>query len=141
LVMPLDWFEGLANGALGHFIANTWLQMNVSQVNPWYISITFFTILMSIGEAIWSPRLYEYTASIAPKGQEATYMSLSMLPFFVAKFGVGLLSGLLLSWYVPETGAKNSQMLWLWVTLMAAICPIGLFFGRKFLKTSEEGRS
>jgi MFS family permease len=141
LVMPLDWFAGLANGSLGHFIANTWLQMNVKEVSPWYISITFFTVLMSIGEAIWSPRLYEYTASIAPKGQEATYMSLSMLPFFVAKFGVGLLSGALLSWYVPETGERNSQMLWLWVTLMAAICPIGLFFGRKFLKTTEEGRA
>ena len=28
-----------------------------------------FAALFSIGEAIWSPRLYEYTASVAPKGR------------------------------------------------------------------------
>ena len=43
--------------------------------------------MLSVGEAIWSPRLYEYAAAIAPKGQEASYMALSVLPYFFAKFG------------------------------------------------------
>ena len=46
-----------------------------------------FVVLLSEGEAIYSPRLYEYTAAIAPKGQEASYMALSSLPFFLAKLG------------------------------------------------------
>ncbi|MRG93079.1 hypothetical protein [Polyangium spumosum] len=32
-----------------------------------------FIVLLSIGEALWSPRLYEYTATIAPPGREANY--------------------------------------------------------------------
>lgn len=140
LVLPPVLFEGLANGFFGDLIVNKWLKMNVTIVNPWYVSIVLFTILMSIGEAIWSPRLYEYTASIAPKGQEATYMSLSILPFFVAKFGVGMLSGNLLAWYMPETGARNPQMLWFWIAIMAAVCPIALLMLRKSLQTHEEGR-
>ena len=59
--------------------------------------IFLYIVFLSIGEALWSPRLYGYSAAIAPKGQEASYMSLSYLPFFVAKFFVGTLSGLLLT--------------------------------------------
>ena len=54
-------------------------------VNPWYVMILLFVVLLSVGEAFYSPRLYEYTAAIAPKGQEASYMAMSSLPFFLAK--------------------------------------------------------
>jgi hypothetical protein len=57
-------------------------------VNPWYVMIFLFVVLLSVGEAFYSPRLYEYTAAIAPKGQEASYMAMSSLPFFLAKLGV-----------------------------------------------------
>jgi hypothetical protein len=43
------------------------------------------------------------TPSIAPEGQEGSYMALSVLPFFIAKFFVGMLSGFLLATYCPET--------------------------------------
>ena len=54
-------------------------------VNPYYVMIFLFVVLLSLGEAFYSPRLYEYTAAIAPKGQEASYMAMSSLPFFLAK--------------------------------------------------------
>lgn len=61
------------------------------------LQIFFF----SIGEVIWSPRLYEYTAAIAPKGREASYMGLSYLPMFFARFAEGPLAGFLLTRYCP----------------------------------------
>ncbi len=61
------------------------------------LQIVFF----SIGEMIWSPRLYEYTAAVAPEGREASYMGLSYVPMFVARFAEGPLAAKLLTWYCP----------------------------------------
>jgi MFS family permease len=59
-------------------------------------------VVLTIGEVIWSPRLTEYTAAIAPKGQEGTYLGLSMVPYFFAKTIVAFASGLMLERWVPE---------------------------------------
>ena len=68
--------------------------------------ITMMTIssqvLLTIGEVIWSPKLSEYTAAIAPPGQEGTYLGFSMIPWFLAKAIVGALSGHLLTRWCPE---------------------------------------
>jgi MFS family permease len=64
-------------------------------------------ILFSIGEVIWSPRLYEYTAAIAPEGREASYMSLSYVPMFFARFAEGPLAGHMLTRYCqPDVGGR-----------------------------------
>jgi POT family proton-dependent oligopeptide transporter len=64
-------------------------------------SIVALTVL-TIGEVIWSPRLTEYTAAIAPPGQEGTYLGLSMVPYFLAKTIVSLASGFMLARWVTE---------------------------------------
>ena len=58
--------------------------------------------MLTIGELIWSPRLSEYTAAIAPEGQEGTYLGLSMVPYFLAKLVVSGLSGAMLNRWCPE---------------------------------------
>jgi POT family proton-dependent oligopeptide transporter len=35
-----------------------------------------FVTLLSIGEAIWSPRLYDYTMSVCEEGREGTFQQL-----------------------------------------------------------------
>ena len=139
MAMPPVWFTGLADSWFGSFIANTWLGVP-GPVNPLYMSITMSVIVLSIGETIWSPRLYEYTAAIAPKGQEASYMAFSILPYFVAKFFVGSLSGLLLQHYCPAEGARNSQMMWFVVGAMTMLTPLGLVTLRKYIQVKEVGR-
>ncbi|HET6411872.1 MAG TPA: MFS transporter [Anaeromyxobacter sp.] len=59
-------------------------------------------IALSIGEVVWSPKLYEYTAAIAPEGQEGTYLGISLVPWFLAKTLVSVLSGHLLVRFCPE---------------------------------------
>lgn len=66
-----------------------------------YISVVALVVL-SIGELIWSPRLTEYTAAIAPEGQEGVYLGLSMVPWFAAKMAVSAASGWLLTTWSPE---------------------------------------
>ena len=109
-------------------------------VNPYYVMICLFVVVLSLGEACYSPRLYEYTAAIAPKGQEASYMAMSVLPYFLAKLVVAPLSGVLLSRFCPATGPRHSGTLWLIIGLSTMIAPIGLLVFQRFIRVHEAGR-
>lgn len=139
MAMPPAWFAGLADGFLGDAIGRWWLGLT-GEVHPYYVMIFLFIVLLSLGEAFYSPRLYEYAAAIAPKGQEASYMALSYLPYFLAKAVVGIFSGFLLEHFCPAEGPRNSQMLWLMIALTTAIAPVGLFVLRPYIQVREEGR-
>ena len=68
-------------------------------------------VILTVGEVIWSPKLNEYTAAIAPKGQEGTYLGLSLVPWFLAKTVVSYFSGNLLNRWSPETvTVEGAQM-------------------------------
>jgi hypothetical protein len=64
-------------------------------------------VILTIGEIIWSPKLYEFTAAIAPKGQEGVFLGLSLLPYFLGKTGISALSGYMLGYWSPETVQVN----------------------------------
>lgn len=99
LCIPSSAFAPIANGAVGKVIAQ--LLGVQGALHPWYIPLLIFVIIFTIGEGIWSPRLFEYTASIAPKGREGSYMSLSILPWFASKPLVALLQRWILPTYCP----------------------------------------
>lgn len=139
VALPLAWFKPLADGWLGNWVGHHWLGVQ-GAVSPLYISIFLFIVMLSVGEAIWSPRLYEYSAAIAPKGQEASYMALSMLPYFLAKFLVGGSSGWLLKEFCPETGPRHPQVMWFIIGCMAMVTPVGAFLFRKYIQVQESGR-
>lgn len=88
LVLPWQWFS--ANIGTAH-----------------YLMSIFALVVLSVGEVIWSPKLNEYTAEIAPPGQEGTYLGLSLVPWFLAKTVVSVLSGhMLLKWCPEGIGQK-----------------------------------
>jgi dipeptide/tripeptide permease len=71
-------------------------------VRSHYLMAILCMIIVTVGEVLWSPKLYEYTAAIAPKGQEGTYLGLSMIPWFLAKTLVSAFSGHMLTRWSPE---------------------------------------
>lgn len=81
-------------------------------------------VLLSLGEAVWSPRTYDYTYSVAPDGQEAAFSALASAPLFAAKVPVGLLSGWLLETFCPESGQKRGSTLWAIVGLVTLTSPL-----------------
>jgi len=95
--------------------------------------IVLFQVVLSIGEAIYSPRLYDYTASIAPKGREASYMAYSKAPMFFAKVAAGPLSGILLFNLCPATGERNTELMWIIVGATTLVSPVALLLGRRWL--------
>ena len=139
MALPTVWFTGLANGPFGQWIAHGYLGLTGS-VNPYYVMIILFVVLLSFGEAFYSPRVYEYAAAIAPKGQEASYGALSYLPFLLAKILIGTFSGGLLARYCPAEGERHSGTMWLAVALTASIAPVGLILLRRYIRVHEAGR-
>jgi MFS family permease len=116
-----------------------------------YLSTIVFLVVLTVGELIWSPRLQEYTAAVAPKGQEGTYYGLSMVPYFLAKTFVALLSGhMLLRWCPEDIGPRlqaggvaywdSPYAMWLILGLAAlAGAVVALLFRRWFTKGAEAG--
>ena len=139
MAMPTAWFEPLANGWLGNWVGHSWLGVQ-GRVHPYYIMIPIFVIVYSVGESFYSPRVYEYAAAIAPKGQEASYGALSYVPFLLAKLLIGTFLGTLLARYCPENGPRHSQTMWLMVGLMSLIAPVGLLTLRRCIRVHEAGR-
>ena len=102
-----------------------------------------FIVTLSLGEALWSPRLYEYTATIAPRGRESSYMGLAELPLFLAKPVVGFFSGWALTRWMPESGARDPESMWMVIGLMTLAAPVAMLFLRGRLEApaseSEKG--
>jgi MFS family permease len=139
MALPPAWFAPIADTGVVRWLGYWCLGLQDS-VHPYYVMIALFQVVLSFGEAFYSPRVYEYAAAIAPKGQEASYSALSYVPFLLAKVLVGTFSGFLLTNYCPETGPRHSGTLWLFVALTASIAPIGLLALRRYIRVHEAGR-
>ncbi len=102
--------------------------------------VIVFQVVLSLGEALYSPRLYDYTASIAPPGKEASYMAYSKAPMFFAKVAAGPATGFLLAGLCPEEGARNTELMWIIVGVSTMISPIALVLGRRWLDVEARKR-
>jgi MFS family permease len=138
MALPTDWFQTAADGGFGHWLGHGYLGLKGS-IHPYYVMAALYLIVFSVGEAFYSPRVYEYAAAIAPKGQEASYGALAYLPFLVGKLLVGT-SGWILAAFCPEQGPRRSGIMWLIFALAASVAPIGLITFRRYLRVPEAGR-
>jgi MFS family permease len=138
MALPTEWFLPAVNTGIGQWLGHAYLGVR-GNIHPYYIMAALYLTVFSIGEAFYSPRVYEYAAAIAPPGQEASYGSLAYLPFLVGKLLVGT-GGWLLAAFCPEHGPRHSGTLWLIFALAASIAPIGLVALRRYIRVPEAGR-
>jgi MFS family permease len=138
MALPTEWFLPASHSMIGQWLGHGYLGLQGS-IHPYYIMAALYLIVFSVGEAFYSPRVYEYAAAIAPKGQEASYGSLAYLPFLVGKLLVGA-GGWLLAAYVPEHGPRHPGTMWLIFALAASVAPVGLIVFRRYIRVPEAGR-
>ena len=138
MALPTGWFQPAVNSAPGQWLGHSYLGVSGS-IHPYYVMAALYLAVFSIGEAFYSPRVYEYAAAIAPPGQEASYGALAYLPFLVGKLLIGA-AGWLLAAFCPEQGPRNSGMMWLIFALAASVAPIGLLALRRYIRVPEAGR-
>jgi MFS family permease len=138
MALPTEWFGPAVNSAPGQWLGHSYLGVNGS-IHPYYVMAALYLAVFSVGEAFYSPRVYEYAAAIAPPGQEASYGALAYLPFLVGKLLVGT-AGWLLAAFCPEHGPRHSGIMWFIFALAASIAPIGLLAFRRYIRVPEAGR-
>ena len=138
MALPPEWFIAAANSGPGQWLGHSYLGLT-GAIHPYYIMAGIYLVVFSIGEAFYSPRVYEYAAAIAPKGQDASYGALAYIPFLIGKLLVGT-SGWILAAFCPAEGPRRSNLMWLIFALAASIAPLGLILFQRFIRVPEEGR-
>jgi len=138
MALPTAWFQDAANSGFGRWLGHSYLGLK-GAVHPYYVMAAFYLAIFSIGEAFYSPRVYEYAAAIAPKGQEASYGALAYIPFLIGKLLVGT-SGWILAAFCPAEGPRRSNLMWLTFALAASVAPLGLLIFRRYIRVPEAGR-
>ncbi len=89
-------------------------------------------MLFAVGEAIQSPRFYEYVSNLAPQEQVGTYMGFAFLPIAIGTFMAGWSSGYLVAHYV-EGGNANAPQMWFVVGAYGVISTILMVLYDRFV--------
>jgi dipeptide/tripeptide permease len=89
-------------------------------------------MLFAVGEAIQSPRFYEYVSNLAPAEQVGTYMGFAFLPIAIGTFIAGWSSGYLVKHYV-EGGNPNAPQMWFVVGSYGVISTILMVLYDRFV--------
>lgn len=121
------------------------LGATISGMSPFFLAVETshimcfcFVLTLSVGEAIWSPKLYEYSVAVAPVGREATYSGFATVPMFLATGLIGGFSGHALEHYCPAYKDCDGTTLWFLIGLTTLSSPVLLFFLRSRLFSDED---
>lgn len=98
-----------------------------------YWSALLYVSVMTIGEAIWNPRLYDYALSKAPVGLEGLFMAISSLPLYLSMFPAGVMASAVLSGLCPAADT-HCDAVWVVVGGFTLVTPIALVVIRKQMK-------
>lgn len=139
MVLPAERFLGMAASPFGQWFGHQYLRLE-GIIHPYLLMILLWQVVFSIGEAFYSPRVYEYAVSIAPKGQEASYASLSAVPLLMGKLINSAAFAGLLTRFCPAEGPRDPGTMWLIVGLLVLVAPVCLLAFRRFIRVKEEGR-
>mmetsp|Transcript_5383 Transcript_5383/g.14452 ORF Transcript_5383/g.14452 Transcript_5383/m.14452 type:complete len:189 (-) Transcript_5383:262-828(-) len=102
-----------------------------------YWAVAAFMMTLSLGEAIYSPRVYEYTMEVAGRGAEGIYTSLASAPLFSVKLIVGGMSGWLLQKYCPAKGHRRSREMWAIIGFTSFVAPVLMWLLREVIHPSD----
>lgn len=106
-------------------------------LGPNIITLFAFLIVMTVGEALWSPRFLQWVAEIAPKGLTGIYMGIGQFPWFLTKVITATYSGWFLMRFCPADtppSMMNTEVMWFIYGLIAVISPIGLILAKKWMQ-------
>lgn len=106
-----------------------------------YVMIVLYMTVLSLGEAVYSPRVYEYAMILSADGAEGLYTSLSAAPLFSAQLISGGMSGWLLSSFMPRNGPHMGKVVWGFIGGVSMTSPILMCLFRGFIGTDEASNS
>lgn len=106
-----------------------------------YLFVVLFMVTLSLGEAVYSPRNYEFSMQLSARGAEGIYSSLAHAPLFTTQLLAGGLSGTLLSNFMPAEGPKHGRVVWAVIGATSLTSPLLMYIFRNFLGTDKPGNT
>ncbi len=142
-------FDMIRHGGWLSALSPLWLTLKQS-----YGGAVAFVVMLSLGEAAWSPRWYDYTMSVAPEGREGAFTALAAAPLFLATLPTGLMSGELLNRFCPASaeaacspGGKpdpgafcHGRPMWGIIAGVTLASPVMIAICAPWLRPSEDAR-
>lgn len=102
-------------------------------LGPKPVFLLTYILIMSVGEALWQPRFYQYVAEIAPEGKTGMYMGVAQFPWFLTKLLTGMYSGWFLSHFCPAEGAQDTRTMWAIYAGIAILSAVGLLLAKGWI--------
>jgi dipeptide/tripeptide permease len=93
--------------------------------------------VFAFAEMIFAPRFYDYVARFAPKGQEATFMGLTVLPVALGGMIGGVVSGRLIDRYLPAEGDRDPFTIWAIYAALGVVSAIVMLVYERMVRTPE----
>lgn len=114
----------------------------LSLEETWNSAMAFVTVL-AIGEAIWSPKLYEFSTMAAPEGREGIFVAITFAPVYLASVPVGWLSGWALTTFCSRDAPpeeRQGQLMWFIIgcTSFSSFVLMWMCRGRLFPSESDD---
>ena len=134
LATPLSFYvNGYTQILIGSLISG--LSPLALAISPSVPAAVSFVVLLSVGEAIWSPRYYEYQVSIIEKGKEGIYLGLGTSQLFFSAALSEIIGGSLVEEYCPPPPAEQSpRLLWGIIGATTMLSFIGLVVFRRWIE-------
>merc|ERR1719197_1459525 len=92
---------------VGAFVSG--ISIFILSLEETYNSAIAFVAVLALGEAIWSPKLYEFSTMSAPEGREGIYVAITFAPVYLASVPVGWLSGWALTTFCSRTSTPEER--------------------------------
>lgn len=115
---------GFASASLSWFIIGS-----VGTVAAVVVGVALF----ALGEALQSPRFYEYVSNLAPKGQVGTFMGFAFLPVAIGSFAAGPVSDWLRTTYMDT----NPSLMWYILSGIGIVSTILMILYNMFLAPKQ----
>ena len=110
----------LAAMSLGVFLGSA--SMLLMGVVPSLSGACLSFLVFAFAEMVFAPRYFEYISSFAPRGREGLYMGLSIVPLGIGGLVGGVLSGKLISSYLPKEGPRSPVTVWATYAAIGVVC-------------------
>jgi POT family proton-dependent oligopeptide transporter len=94
--------------------------------------------VFAFAEMIFAPRFYDYVARFAPKGQEATFMGLTVLPVALGGMIGGVVSGRLIDRYLPLEGERDPFTIWAIYAALGVVSAIVMLVYERLVRRSRD---
>lgn len=101
-------------------------------------AVVAFIVQLSFGEIIWSPLSYEYTAKLAPVGEEGVYFALAGIPTFLSKFLSGPITGVLMAKFCPSEAHCRAFPIWFFIGCTTILGSILLLIFQNYVRVDEK---